>query len=133
MKRHLTTLLICFIVTGCAMLGTPPEQQIRDGANSLTSATNLAIGLYQRDRMTAAQAKAYRGMLGTASDALDVTAADLAACRAMTGSTQTTNPDPCKQNVATDLNLVTSVLNQLEATMKAKEAEAVKAQGAKPK
>lgn len=121
------TLFACALVAlavavgGCAAVGGSPESQIQRGAQTHTAATNLAANLLQRDKITVAQAKSYRGMLGTASDALDTAYKQLADCRKRTGSTPATSPDPCQGNIAADVNLALSVLTEIERTLKGKE------------
>ena len=119
--RKYTAVFLLFIMTACAVLGSKPEAQIKSGADKLTAGTNLTAALLARDKITVAQAKSYRAMLGTASSALDTTNNALIECRKMTGSTQATTPDPCKQNVAADVNLVLTILSEIETTLKAKE------------
>ena len=58
-----------------------PEAQIATGANSLTAATTLATTALRNDKITVAQAKAYRTILKGAGDALDDMNATLVACR----------------------------------------------------
>lgn len=115
------TLMLAVLLGACALLGSTPEAQIKSGADKLTAATNLTTTLLSRDKINVAQAKSYRAMLGTASNALDTTNTALVECRTKTGSTQQTSPDPCKQTVTADINLVTSILTEIETTLKKKE------------
>lgn len=118
------TLILCIVLAaGCAVLGTSPEEQIKRGAETITSGANLTGTLLQRKKITVAQAKDYRAMMGTASAALDTSNATLVACRKTTTSTQKTIPDPCAQNISTDVNLALSILTQIESTLAAKAKE----------
>jgi hypothetical protein len=120
MRRYLNYGVV-LLLAGCAVLGSTPEAQIKSGADKLTAGTNLTTALLARDKITVAQAKSYRALLGTASSALDTTNDALLACRKRTASTPQTSPDPCKQTVTADLNLVTDILTRIETTLKAKE------------
>jgi hypothetical protein len=119
--KFIRSVLLAVALAGCAAMGGPPESQIKSGADKVTAGANLTLALLKRDKITVAQAKNYRALLGTASSALDDAAAALEACRKKTGSTSSTAPDPCKRTVTADINLVASILDEIESTLKAKE------------
>lgn len=120
MKRLVLVLSVAAFLQGCAVLGTTPEAQITQGAQTHTAATTLATALLERRKITTAQAVSYRAMLGTASAALDGSAKTLANCRATTNSAA--RPDPCQQAVTTDVNLALRVLTEIEKTLLAQDA-----------
>jgi hypothetical protein len=114
--------LAAVLLAACAVMGSTPEAQLIRGAETHTAATNLTISLLQRNKITVTQAGVYRGMLGTASAALDSSAAALRACRAISGPTVAA-PDPCQQNVTADVNLALAVLTEIEKTLQTQAAK----------
>lgn len=121
--KTLLSIVALLVLQACAVLGTSPESQINQGARTHTAATTLASTLLERRKITLAQAQNYRGMLGSASTALDNSAKTLSACRAMTGSNIASRPDPCQQTVSTDVNLALSVLLEIEKTLQLEAAK----------
>lgn len=107
------------LVVACASVGSP-ESRIINGANTVTATTALATVLLRNDRINVTQAKSYRAILGTAAGHLDTANADLLACRAKTGSTAKTVPDPCEPSVADDIALGLSVVGDVKKTLDAK-------------
>lgn len=124
LKRYFMFYVVA-LVAGCAITGTAlgptPEHQIRNGANAVTAATVLATSLLKVDKITVAQAKGYRSILGTASGHLDVANATLLDCRKRTASTSATSPDPCRATIAADISLALNVVGEVQRTLKAKE------------
>lgn len=89
-----------------------PEAQIATGANANAAAISLGTAALQQRRITVAQAKAYRAIVGAAAQALDEASTVLTKCRAETGSTEKTTPDPCRASVAAMIQLaLTTVAN----------------------
>lgn len=107
-------------IGACGVLPVTPEQQIRDGANSVTVGATIAGSLLQVDKITKAQAVSYRAILGTAGKHLDTAFDDLKKCRAKTGSNEKTTPDPCKPSVQADIDLGTRIAADVKRTMDAK-------------
>jgi hypothetical protein len=99
MKRIFASLALCIGLAACAAIqqaGLPsPEAQITAGAQAAAAATTTATTLLRDHKITVAQAKGYRNMLAAAGDSLKDADTDLLACRAQTGSTAKTTPDPC--------------------------------------
>jgi hypothetical protein len=120
MKRIILTAVLVVTLAACSVMQTTPEQQIRDGANAVTAATTVATSLLRLDKITVVQAKSYRAMLGTAGGHLDVANTTLLECRAKTGSTSATAPDPCKPTVASDISLAVSVAGDVAKVLDAK-------------
>ncbi len=118
-------LIALLLLAGCAvtgsLLGSSPESQIVNGANSVTAAATLASTLLRNDKINVAQAKSYSGILHTVSGHLDVANGSLLKCRASTGSTSKTSPDPCAASVADDISLALSLTADIQKTLKAKE------------
>jgi hypothetical protein len=130
MKRYLSFFLFSFVVifamirlSACAVMGSSPEAQITQGAQAHTAASSLAANLLERNKITLDQAKNYRAMLGTASAALDGSAATLRACRTANAGAPGAVPDPCAVTVTTDVNLALAVLSQIETALKAQAAK----------
>jgi hypothetical protein len=130
MKRAVTIFLLSMIVVfaavqlaACAVMGSSPEAQVTQGAQAHTAASTLAANLLERNKITLAQAQSYRAMLGTASAALDGSAATLRACRTANAGAPGAVPDPCAVTVTTDVNLALGVLTQIEAALKAQAAK----------
>lgn len=117
--------LLALALCGCAVTGSAfgptPEAQIVTGANAVTAATTLAIVLLKNDKITVAQAKSYRAILGTGSGHLDVANAALVDCRKKTGSTSASSPDPCVPTVAGDIALAISVTGEVQKTLAARQ------------
>lgn len=121
--KTLLSIVALLVLQACAVLGNSPEAQINQGAQTHTAATTLATTLLERRKITLAQAQSYRGMLGSASTALDSSAKTLAACRTMTGSNIAMRPDPCAQTVTSDVNLALSVLLEIEKRLQVEAAK----------
>ena len=121
MKAIFATIAFVFL-QACAVMGSTPEAQIAKGAQTHTAATTLATALLERRKITTAQDKDYRDMLGTASTALDGSAKRLQACRALNTGKPVATPDPCAVGVSADVNLALSVLSEIERTLLAQQA-----------
>jgi hypothetical protein len=114
--------------SGCASGTNPlgsvllqsPEAEIKTGADAHAAATTLASVLLQNDKISVAQAKSYRVLLGAASTALDTANADLEACRTKTGSTQKSSPDPCRPTVEDVIALALASIQNVQKTLSAK-------------
>lgn len=117
MKRRI--LALCVALAGCASLtpaGTSPEAQIATGAQTVTAATTAATVALRNHAITLNAAENYRDMLAAAGKALHGADADLQKCRADTGSTAATRPDPCWPKVA---DVVTIALQSITAIRQA--------------
>lgn len=136
MKRIALILVAALLaITGCATVqelgatvGTSvsnvvapktPEAQIKFGADAGAAVTATTSALLKNDRITVAQAEGYLIMVKGARDTLGKMEATLTRCRASTGSTPQTSPDPCKPAVADllalSLNSIASVKRALDA------------------
>lgn len=124
MKMLIASLFAALTLSACAVTGTAlgptPESQIVNGANSITAAATLGTVLLRNDRITAAQAKSYRAILGTADAHLKDADKTLLACRAKTGSTAETVPDPCAAGIGADINLALSIAADVKKTLDSK-------------
>lgn len=122
MKRFFATLAFA-LIAGCAAItqvGLPsPEAQITAGAQAATAATTTATVLLREHKITVPQAKSYRNMLVAAGESLKDADTELVACRAKTGSTPKTSPDPCWAGIADlvriSLTNITDVKKALDA------------------
>jgi hypothetical protein len=123
MFKFLSALVLSALLYACAVMGTTPEAQIERGANTHAAASSLVLSLLDRRKITLAQAQHYRGMLGTASAALDGSAATLKACRAVTVPAPAGGPDKCQQNISADINLSLVILAEIETTLKKQAAK----------
>lgn len=112
--------LALLALSACSTLSISPEQQIRDGSNSVTAAATVAGTLLRVEKITKAQAQSYRDVLGTAGKHLDVAFATLAACRVRTASSPATSPDPCQPTVASDIALGVSIAAEVSKTLNTK-------------
>jgi len=119
LKLYVAALALAAL-SACSVIQIAPEEQIRDGANAVTATATVATSLLRLDRITVAQAKSYRAMLGTASAHLDGANATLLDCRRKTGSTSATNPDPCRPTVASDIALAVAVAGEVAKVLDAK-------------
>jgi len=120
---NLRNSLLAFVfaaIAACSVLPTSPEQQIRDGANAVTAAATVATSLLRLEKISVAQAKSYRAMLGTAGGHLDTANATLIACRTRTLSSSSTNPDPCRPTVESDIALAVTVAGEVAKVLDAK-------------
>lgn len=122
MKRFIA-IVLAVVLSGCAVMGASPEAQIKRGADTQTAATDLTATLLQRNKITVVQAQSYRAMLGTASAALDGSAATLRACRAIDTKPPANGGDPCQQTVAGDVSLALAVLTEIEKTLQQQAAK----------
>jgi uncharacterized lipoprotein YbaY len=110
-------------LAGCAAtvsVGQSPEQQIAVGAQSVTASTTLATVLLRDHKITVPQAKSYRNMLVAAGESLKDANTELVACRASTGSTSATAPDPCWPKVS---DVVGIALTNIAGVKKALDAK----------
>ncbi len=118
-------LIALLFLAGCAVtgstLGPTPEAQIFNGANGIAAVATLATALLKNDRINITQAKSYRAILGTADSHLRDADKALLACRAKTGSTSKSDPDPCRATIADDIALAISIAGDVDKTLKAKE------------
>ena len=119
--RKYAALFLLYFVAACALMGTTPESQLQNGARTFTSGVNLLSSSFERGKITKEQAQNYRAMLSSTNATLDTSLKALKECRAKTGSTQKTSPDPCAQTVAADVNLSLGILTQIESTLKEKQ------------
>lgn len=121
MKKLIAIAVLALAVTGCAITGAAfgptPEAQIQTGAQAVTAATVLATTLLKNDRITVAQARGYRAILGSASGHLDQANMVLLDCRKKTGSTRETKPDPCAPTIAADIGLAVSVIGEVQRAL----------------
>lgn len=97
-----------------------PEAQIKTGADAETAAATLATALLKNGKMTVSQAKSISTMLHAASTALDDANKVLLTCRASTGSTAATKPDPCSIGVAEVVALAVSSIASIQKTLSTK-------------
>lgn len=102
--KALKYLLVGLLLASCAELQTvvfpqSPEAMIAAGASALTATTTVTTIALRNNKITTEQAVGFRGMLGAASTALNDSNKSLLECRAATGSSSTSNPDPCKPKV----------------------------------
>lgn len=109
------------LLAGCAAVqqaGLPsPEAQIAAGAQAATAATTTATVLLREQKITVASAKSYRSMLGAANEGLKDANVDLVACRAATGSTEKTSPDPCWPKVADVIRIALENITSVKRTL----------------
>jgi len=108
-------------LTSCAILSPSPESQILTGANSITAGANLTTAKLRSKSISVDQAKNYRDTMRLAEAMLKDANVALVACRKATASTPQSLPDPCKNNIALDIQLATTILAEVEATLRAKE------------
>ena len=124
MKRILLVATI-FLMQACATTGTlfgpTPEAQIVNGANVIAAAATLGTVLLKNDKITVAQARSYRAILGTADSHLKDADRTLLACRAKTGSTAKSAPDPCAAGIETDIRLAVAVAGEVKAALDARQ------------
>ncbi len=118
-----TFMALILALTSCALFTTSPEEQIRTGANTVSSGAKLTTSRLANKKITPEQANNYRDMLRTGQAMLHTADKELVACRKETGSVSTTTPDPCKRGVILDIELATSILSEVEATLRAKEQQ----------
>ena len=123
--RKLLIAAALLALTACAvtgeLLGPSPESQIVNGANAITAGATLGTVLLRNDKITVAQAKSYRAILGTADGHLKDADRALLACRTRTGSTSKASPDPCAAGVAADIRLAVSIAEGVQKTLREKE------------
>lgn len=123
MKRFFASLFLAASLIGCAaiqQIGLPsPEAQITAGAQAATAATTTATVLLREHKISIPEAKSYRNMLVAAGESLKDADTELVACRAKTGSTPKTSPDPCWAGIADvvriSLTNITDVKKALDA------------------
>lgn len=124
MKKLIHAIVVGLLLGACAVTGTAfgptPEAQIATGANATSAAAATGTALLKGGRITAAQAKSYSAILHAASDHLHAANKDLEACRAKTGSTSQTKPDPCAATVASDVGLAVSVIGDVQKALDSK-------------
>lgn len=113
-------LLFAALLASCSVMTTSPEQQIRDGANTVTVTATVASTLLRVEKISKAQAASYLAVLKTAGSHLDVAFKTLSDCRAKTGSTPQSNPDPCKASLQSDINLGVSVAAEVKKALESK-------------
>lgn len=113
-------LVLAACTTVGSVIGPTPEAQIANGATAHTAATTLATSLLKNDRITVAQAKSFRVLLGASSTALDDANVTLLACRKATGSSSTARPDPCQPGVSDVIRLALDGIANVRRTLEAK-------------
>lgn len=101
-------------------VGQSPEQQIAIGAQTVTAATVLATDRLREHAITVPQAKSYRNMLVAAGESLKDANGELLACRAATGSTAATVPDPCWPKVSDVVLLALQNINGVRSALEKK-------------
>jgi hypothetical protein len=101
-------------------VGASPEAQIKTGADDVKVATVTATVALRNHVITVTQAKSYRNMLAAADEALKDANTDLLACRAATGSTSATSPDPCWPKVSDVITLALDSIAGVKKTLDAK-------------
>lgn len=123
--KHIIAALAISLLSACAVtggaLGTAPEAQIVNGANAITATATLGTVLLKNDKITVAQARSYRAILGTADVHLKEANAALLACRANTRSTAHSVPDPCAAGIAGDIRLAVQVAGEVKAALDARQ------------
>jgi hypothetical protein len=119
MRKLLACLALALGLLGCASGPgtTSPEAQIATGANALTATTTVATVALKNDKITVAQAKSFRVMLGAASTALDDANTVLVACRKATGSTGATAPDPCAPQVTDVIRIALDTISNVKTAL----------------
>jgi outer membrane lipoprotein SlyB len=118
MKKLLACLALALGLLGCASTGnTSPEAQIATGANALTATTTLATVALRNDKITVAQAKSFRVMLGAASTSLDDANTVLLACRKATGTTAATASDPCAPQVTDVIRIALDTIANVKTAL----------------
>jgi uncharacterized lipoprotein YbaY len=124
MKRILASVALCIGLAACAAIqqvGLPsPEAQITAGAHAATTATTTATVLLREQKITVPQAKSYRNMLVAAGESLKDANTDLLACRAQTGSTAKTTPDPCWAKVSDVVRIALENITSVKRTLDSK-------------
>lgn len=113
-------LILALLLTACSVIPLSPEASIADGANSVTAATTGASVILKNGKITKTQAQGYSGLLHAAAGHLDDANKRLVTCRAQTGSSAKSNPDPCKPTVMDDINLGLSVVADVKKAIDAK-------------
>jgi len=113
--------VLMLALTSCAIFSPSPESQILTSANSITAGANLTTAKLRSKSISVDQAKNYRDTMRLAEAMLKDANVALVACRKATNSKPETTPDPCKKNIALDIQLATTILAEVEATLRAKE------------
>lgn len=123
-KRILASIALCIGLAACAavqQVGLPsPEAQITAGAQAATAATTTATVLLREQKITVPQAKSYRNMLAAAGESLKDANTDLVACRAQTGSTPATTPDPCWAKISDVVRIAIENVTSLKRSLDSK-------------
>lgn len=102
-------------IAGCASttaIGTSPEAQIANGAQTVQATATAATVALRNQAISVNTARGLSTMLHAAGDALKDANADLVQCRKDTASTAATSPDPCWPKVR---ELVTVALDNIAA------------------
>jgi PBP1b-binding outer membrane lipoprotein LpoB len=129
MKKYFATLLAALFLGGCAQMQSigdafspTPEAIITATKNANTGAIALTTELLKAKQITVPQAQSYSDMMEGAMKATDKMLVMLTACRAATGSTPKTSPDPCAPSVVDvigiSLQTITDVKKALDARKK---------------
>jgi uncharacterized lipoprotein YbaY len=123
-KRILASIALCVGLAACAAIqqvGLPsPEAQITAGAQAATAATTTATTLLREQKITVPQAKSYRNMLAAAGESLKDANTELLACRAQTGSTAKTTPDPCWAKISEVVRIALENIGSVKKTLSTK-------------
>jgi len=98
-----------------------PEAQIKAAADTHAAASTLGTVLLKNGKITVAQAKGFSALLHSSSAVLDDAGKTLFACRASTGSTDKTSPDPCAIGVADLIRLAADSIASVHSTLAAKQ------------
>lgn len=116
-------LAACVALASCANLSAvrpSPEAQIAAGAQAVTATTTTATVLLRNQKITVPQAKSYRTMLAAAGESLKDANGELEQCRAATGSTAASNPDPCWAKVTDVVRIALDNIASVKKTLDAK-------------
>lgn len=124
MKRILAVVVASLVLVACSTIGqftgASLEEQIATGANTGRAATAVARVLSSNNKITLAQARSYNVMLHSANEHLNDANKVLVACRAKTGSSQASVPDPCVGSVADDIQLGVSIATDVKRVLDSK-------------
>lgn len=121
--NRIIAVAILALVTACAtnpLSLSSPEAQIKQGADAGTAAATLETVLLRNDKISVAQAKSYRVMLGGARESLNEMEKTLIACRKTTGTKAGVSPDPCRPAVADVIGIALKNIADVKNTLDAK-------------
>ena len=138
MTKLLATCILGFVLAAATMFGgcsinpttgqpqlsigtSSPEAQIAAGARAETAASILGATLLKNKKISVPQAKGFNTILHASHTALADMNAVLLKCRADTGSTQKTTPDPCLFSVADVIGISTEAIAGVQRALSAKQ------------